>query len=333
MSIPLTYPDLDRLFSIDSASDFERMALELCAFQRANNSVYGRWCALMRAPDQIEKFEEIPFLPISFFKTQRVAAFEGEPELNFESSGTGGGTPSIHRVLDAKWYRASLLEGFKRAFGEPSNWVFLALLPHYLERGGSSLVWMCRELMEASGSEGGFYLDDWDALNAKLLELEAFSDKKPILIGAAYALLDWAERHRLPLARTVVVETGGMKGRGRELVRDELHSRLCSALGLSGIASEYGMTEMLSQAWSADSGVFRTPPWLRFLVRDPRDPLDSGRARGRGGLNVVDLANVHSCSFLATDDLVHIDEQGRISIEGRRDGSDLRGCNLLSFER
>ena len=323
--------ELNRLFASSEDSDFERLALEVCAFQRAHNAVYARWCALLGTPERVERFEDIPFLPISFFKTHRVASFEGEPQLRFESSGTSGSANSVHGVFEPEWYRASLLKGFESVFGDPARWAIVALLPHYLERGASSLVWMCRELMEASGVEGGFFLGDWDALNARLQELESSMDRRPMLIGAAYALLDWAETVRMPLSRTLIVETGGMKGRGRELVREELHLRLGEALGLGSIASEYGMTEMFSQAWSLGSGIFQTPPWLKFLVRDPRDPLDSGRKQGRGCLNVVDLANVYSCSFLATDDLVRISENGEIFVEGRRDGSDLRGCNLLTF--
>ncbi|MBI1315366.1 acyl transferase [bacterium] len=308
------------------------MALELYAHQRRENAVYNAWCSALGVPEQVERFRDIPFLPIGFFKTHPVVSFSGAPVQVFESSGTTGVQTARHAIADLGWYERSLRLGFERIFGDPKGWRFLALLPHYLERGQSSLVWMCRSLMEASGHEGGFFLRDWDALDAHLARAEADEHgPKVMLIGASYALLDWAEQRPRRLERTTVVETGGMKGRGRELLREELHARLQKALGLDGIASEYGMTELLSQAWSRAEGVFETPSWMRCLVRDPRDPLDPGAAVGRGCLNVVDLANAESCSFIATDDLVRIEPDGQIFVEGRRDGSDVRGCNLLSF--
>jgi len=332
LSVHAFQPTPEALIDRCTPERFEALALELYTHQRRENAVYRAWCSSLGVPERLERYRDIPFLPIGLFKTHRVVSFSDAPVHVFESSGTTALQPARHEVRTVQWYTQSLRSGFTRFFGDPQEWIFLALLPHYLERGQSSLVWMCRSLMEASGHEGGFFLRDWDALDAHLARAEAdVHGPKVMLIGASYALLDWAEQRPRILNRTTVVETGGMKGRGRELLREELHTRLRNALGINHIASEYGMTELLSQAWSRAEGVFETPPWMRFSVRDPRDPLDPGAAVGRGCLNVVDLANAESCSFIATDDLVRIEADGQIFVEGRRDGSDVRGCNLLSF--
>ncbi len=276
------------------------------------------------------KCEEIPFLPVSFFKTHALKTGDFEPGIVFESSGTTGMVNSRHLVRDPALYQYSFLEGFRHFYGRPEAYCVLGLLPAYLERGGSSLVYMVNELIRRSGHpESGFYLYDHAALRQALEKLES-AGQKTILIGVSFALLDFAESSPMPLKHTIIMETGGMKGRRQEITRAALHDQLCSAFGLSSVHSEYGMTEMLSQAYSFGKGVYRPVPWLKPFVRLEDDPTEV-RDTGDGLLNLIDLANRDSCSFIATDDLARIHPDGSFEVLGRMDNSDLRGCSLLAL--
>ena len=305
------------------------------ALQYAENEVYRGFCdCLGRSPKTVGSAFDIPFLPISFFKTRLVACGPGPFDLTFESSGTTGASVSRHHVLDAGLYRWSFREAFRLFYGEPRGWCILALLPSYLERQGSSLVAMAEDLIRESGDpRSGFYLDQFDEL-ADAIRSNERQGRKTLLLGVTFALMDFAERHPMPLVHTVVMETGGMKGRRRELTRQEVHDILCRAFSIPVVHSEYGMTELLSQAYSKGEGRFYTPPWMRVLLRSEDDPLclsnPDGRPLDSGLINVIDLANRHSCSFIATDDLGRIHPDGSFEVIGRLDNSDIRGCSLLA---
>lgn len=318
-----------KIFEIN-ASSAEDLAIEIFQFQYRHNELYRSFTdAIGRRPATVRSWEDIPYLPIRFFKSHRLLTGGQTAEAEFRSSGTTGQAWSTHWVRDLSLYESSFFRGFERVYGSPEKWCILGLLPSYLERGHSSLVYMVRRLMEKSGHPlGGFFLQEPDRLRQRLLELEA-AGQPVLLIGVTYALLDFAERGPLPLKHTVVMETGGMKGRREEWVRDQVHQRLCGAFGLSKIHSEYGMTELLSQAYSTGDGIFSAPPWMRVLLRDEEDPFTLRRS-GRGVLNLADLANVYSVAFLATDDAGRLEEDGRFEVLGRVDGSDLRGCSLLT---
>ena len=319
----------DRIFSVETESDFESLATDIFSLQYHNNELYRRFCdALGRNPGNIVSLSDIPFLPVEFFRDHDVVTGTGKDGIIFTSSGTTGMKRSRHRVTDPALYMESFSRGFRLFFGDPSEVVILALLPSYLEREGSSLIFMVRSLIGMSRYGGGFYLDDYDRL---LCDLERFrkEGRKVILLGVTYALLDLAGRGNHDLSGVTVMETGGMKGHGREMVRDEVHSILCRAFNVTSIASEYGMTELLSQAWSYGKGLFGTPPWMRILIRDIYDPLTFTRPGERGGVSVIDLANINSCSFIATADLGVMHDNGQFEITGRYDNSDVRGCNLL----
>jgi hypothetical protein len=278
--------------------------------------------------DCIRQISQIPFLPISFFKTHHVASGDFIPEIVFESSGTTGSVNSKHNVKYRDIYKQSFINGFKHFYGDPGEWCIIGLLPSYLERSGSSLVMMVEELVRLSGHKrSGFYLYDFEKLAEVLRELEA-NKQKTLLIGVTFALLDFAEQFPMQLEYATVMETGGMKGRRKELLREEVHQLLQQGLGVLIIHSEYGMTELLSQAYSVGKGVFKTVPWMRVLVRDEDDPLLI-KEKGRGLINVIDLANVHSCSFIATDDVGRVYEDGSFEVLGRMDNSDVRGCSLM----
>lgn len=304
-------------------------ALELCTFQYAHNPLYRRYAdALGVDPGRLSHLTGIPFLPIGFFKTQAVKTTDFTPEAVFASSGTTGMITSRHEIRDLALYRADFRAGFQRFYGDITDWCVIGLLPSYLERSNSSLVVMVDDLVRQSGHpDSGFYLYDHAALYAVLQRLEA-RGQRTLLIGVTFALLDFAEQYSLSLKHTVVMETGGMKGRRRELTRPELHAFLCERLGVATIHAEYGMTELLSQAYSAGNGVFACPPWMRVLVRMEDDPLDV-REAGEGILNIVDLGNRWSCGFVATDDVGRVYPDGRFEVSGRVDNSDLRGCSLL----
>lgn len=319
----------DSIFNINSPEDFKNKALEVFKFQFENNRVYRSYCDLLyKHPSEINDIADIPFLPISFFKTHKIIASEKPAEVLFTSSGTTGAQTSKHYVTDPGIYKKSFSKAFYFFYGDIEDYVILALLPSYMEREGSSLIYMAEDLVRRSGHpESGFYLDHFDVLAEKLKSLDD-SGKKVLLLGVSFALLDLAERHPLSVKNTIVMETGGMKGRRKELIREELHAILKNAFALSVIHSEYGMTELLSQAYSMGNGVFHCPPWMKVLTRDPEDAL-SIVTNQTGGINVVDLANINSCSFIATQDLGKVYDDGSFEIIGRFDNSDIRGCNLM----
>ena len=312
------------------------MALDLFRFQYANNPLYRQYIDTLGRhtdtlgvdPAAIATPEAIPFLPIGFFKTQAVRTTDFVPEAVFASSGTTGMVTSRHEIKDLGLYRNSFTAGFERFYGSITDWCIIGLLPSYLERGNSSLVVMADELIRRSGHpESGFYLYEHAALYEILQRLEA-QGQKTLLIGVSFALLDFAEKYSLSLQHTVVMETGGMKGRRRELTRTELHTFLTDRLGVKTIHAEYGMTELLSQAYSPGGGLFSCPPWMKVLVRSEDDPLEVN-GEGEGILNVIDLANRWSCAFLATEDVGRVYPDGRFEVAGRVDNSDIRGCSLL----
>ena len=319
-----------QIFGIRDKAGFERVALEVFAFQFAHNPVYAAWCkALGSTPARVMRLEDIPFLPISFFKSHEVKAFEGRPQQIFSSSGTTGSATSRHLVANVSVYEKSFLEAFMQFYGNPEDYCILALLPGYLERSGSSLVYMAQSLIERSGHPlSGFYLHNLEQLSQHLGQLMQ-AGQKVLLLGVSFALLDMAEQYPMKLKNTIVMETGGMKGRRREMIREALHQVLCQAFGLEVIHSEYGMTELLSQAYSQGNGIFHCPPWMRVLTRDSNDPLSIHEGQRAGGINVIDLANVYSCSFIATEDLGRIHAGGSFEVLGRFDHSDVRGCNLM----
>lgn len=319
---------LNNIFSTDAA-DFDDRCLEVFCFQYQNNQVYRQWCdALGYHMENVKSIESIPFLPISFFKTNKIVTTTFDAAVVFESSGTTSTTSSRHYVKDLAIYRKSFLQTFQQFYGEPSGYCILALLPSYLEKGGSSLVFMVDELIKQSKHSGsGFYLHEHEQLAEKLFALEQ-SGQKTILFGVTYALIDFAEAFPMQLNSTTIIETGGMKGRKKEMTRWEVHEILKQQFGLKAIHSEYSMTELLSQAYSAGEGKFHCPSWMKILVRSEDDPLDI-RQQGRGIINIIDLANVYSCSFIATDDAGTINNDGSFEVMGRMDNSDIRGCSLL----
>jgi phenylacetate-coenzyme A ligase PaaK-like adenylate-forming protein len=318
----------DGLFEL-SDTDFIPRALETFRLQYADNPLYRQYAdALGVLPDRVRTLQEIPFLPVRLFKTHPVRTGNFIPEIVFESSGTTGSDTSRHEVRDLNLYRNSFTAGFERFYGPVGEWCVIGLLPAYLERSHSSLVLMVHELIGSSGHpDSGFYLYDHDTLHAVLQRLER-QGQKTLLIGVTFALLDFAEKYAMSLRHTVVMETGGMKGRRREITRNELHDYLKERLGVSSIHAEYGMTELLSQAYSSGDGLFACPPWMRALVRREDDPLDV-MIQGEGLLNIIDLANTWSCSFLATEDIGRIGPDGQFEVSGRADNSDVRGCSLL----
>ena len=308
---------------------FEARALEIFQFQLKNNAVYGAFVkALGTDTSRVDSITRIPFLPVRFFKSLEVKTGEFEPEAVFESSGTTGMISSRHLVKDLSLYRESFTRGFELFYGPASEYCIIGLLPSYLERENSSLVLMVDDLIRQSGHpQSGFYLNEFDKLAAVLRELES-REQKTLLIGVSFALLDFAEQYPIPLKHTIIMETGGMKGRRKELIRPELHAVLKAAFSVPVIHSEYGMTELLSQAYSKGEGIYQSPPWMKILLRDDEDPLRVITS-GSGVVNVIDLANIHSCSFIATDDAGKVYPDGSFEILGRVDGSDMRGCSLL----
>lgn len=312
-----------------SSQNFEALALEAFRYQYTNVEVYKAYVdALGVNAEQVQSLSQIPFLPIQFFKTTKVTDGNFEPAQVFESSATTGMTVSRHLVRDILLYEESFLQGFELVFGDPSKYCIIGLLPSYLERKTSSLVYMVDKLIQKSGhGESGFYLNEWEKLTCTLEQLEK-RQQPTILIGVTFALLELAERFLMPLHSTIIVETGGMKGRGREMVKQELHGLLKQAFSVESIWAEYGMTELLSQAWSKGNGIYYCPPWMKAVLREEEDPLTI-KWEGVGALNIIDLANIHSCCFIATEDAGRIHQDGQFEILGRMDGSDLRGCSLL----
>ena len=322
--------DPRRIFEIKSDQDFNAVAISVFLFQYKNNPVYREFCDFLGTDlSRVRHPEEIPFLPIEFFRKRQVSSSSKSPDIIFTSSGTTSSLPSKHMVSDLTLYEQSFRKTFEQFYGDPSSYCILALLPSYLERSGSSLVFMVRELIQLSGHpESGFYLDNLASLAGKLKALEQ-EGTKSLLIGVSFALLDMADEYPMELNHTIIMETGGMKGRRKELIRADLHRRLCSGFGVSTIHSEYGMTELLSQAYSRGNGLFYTPPWMKVLIRDTEDPLSFLEKGRSGGVNIIDLANLNSCSFIATQDLGRLKPEGGFEILGRFDHADIRGCNLM----
>jgi len=318
------------IFRIKSETDFTVRALEIFHFQYRNNTVYHKFVEELGVDAAaIKNYREIPFLPIEFFKTHKIVCGDFEPAAVFQSSGTTGMVTSHHFVKNIGLYKQSMTRGFELFFGNPEKYVFLALLPSYLERTGSSLVYMANRLIHLSRDENsGFYLNDYRKLATLLNKLKK-QKKKVILLGVTYALLDLAEQFPIHFPELILMETGGMKGKRREMIRKELHSILRTGFGVENIYSEYGMTELLSQAYSKGRGVFATPPWMKVLIRDINDPLSLIPNGKSGGINVIDLANIHSCSFIATQDLGKLHTTSDFEVLGRFDNSDVRGCNLM----
>lgn len=321
----------DTIFTLSTETEFNNLALSVFQFQYQNNKVYKAFAQSLRVqPETIKHYSQIPFLPIEFFKNQDVICNEKKDDfIVFTSSSTTSQTPSRHIVSDINIYEQSFIRGFEFAYGKPSEYVILALLPNYLERKGSSLVYMFDMLIKLSDNPlGGFFLEDYDKLISVLKSLKE-SNTKTLLIGVTYALLDLADKGISLNNNFTVMETGGMKGRREELMKEELHQILKQKFSVSTIHSEYGMTELLSQAYSKGNGVFDCPPWMKILVRDIDDPLSYVKENKTGGINVIDLANVNSCSFIATQDLGRMKGDGTFEIMGRFDNSDVRGCNLM----
>ena len=319
-----------RIFEISNDREFTELAMEVFQYQSTANPVYAEYLQLLgREPSSIGSPEDIPFLPVEFFRQHRVISGDKEPERAFESSGTTSSEASIHHVCDLDLYRESFSRGFRLFYGDPVEYRILALLPSYLERKNSSLVFMADELIRLSGHpESGFYLDNLDELAEKISELED-RGQKSLLLGVSFALADLAEKHTMKLQHTIVMETGGMKGRRREMTREELHGLLKEGLGVRTVHSEYGMCELLSQAYSKGDGIFYCPPWMKILIRDPYDPLSPITRESSGGINIIDLANIHSCSFISTQDIGRRTTDGGFTVLGRFDNSDIRGCNLM----
>ncbi|MBL0046833.1 MAG: acyl transferase [Bacteroidetes bacterium] len=320
----------NRIFNITSEQEFEACALEVFAFQYSENSVYRMFVDnLTIHRSSVNNLSRIPYLPISFFKSHRVHCGDKTPELVFTSSGTTGAMSSAHYVSDLELYKRSYLGSFTQFYAEPSEYCILALLPSYSERSGSSLIYMVDDLIRKSGhSKSGYYLKADEKLRDTLHELSAVK-QKTLLLGVTHALFDFAEKFKLNLSNCIVMETGGMKGRRRELIRTELHQILTQAFGVTKIHSEFGMTELLSQAYSKGDGIFECPPWMRVEAREIDDPLSPALTQKTGGLNVIDLANLNSCSFISTQDLCKVYPDKSFEVLGRFDNSDIRGCNLL----
>jgi Acyl-protein synthetase, LuxE len=311
------------------SGDFDQLALEAFHFQYQHNPIYRLYTdSLSIDTAKVQNVAAIPFLPVGVFKSHTITTTNFEPAVIFTSSGTTQTINSRHLVKEPDLYRQSFLQGFNRFYGPVSDWCIIGLLPAYLERTGSSLVWMVEELVKVSNHpNSGFYLYNYSELNDLLTQLEK-AGQQTLLIGVTFALLDFAEQFPQQLKHTVVMETGGMKGRRREMIREELHTVLCEGLGVSAIHSEYGMTELLSQAYSPGGGIFHCCDTMRVLVRNEEDPFDIATA-GTGVLNIIDLANIYSCAFIATDDVGTVYADGSFEVRGRLDNSDLRGCSLM----
>lgn len=328
-------PDIESIFDITTSDQFKKIAMAIFRCQVAENEVYSQYIKALKINiDKITEPEQIPFLPIEFFKTHVIRNEKTEDRRKkkaqkiFTSSGTTGSIQSKHYVSDISIYEKSYRKGFEDFYGNIEEYCVLALLPSYLEREGSSLIYMTHDLIKKSKQpKSGFYLHNYDEL---LLTLQQLQDQKTILIGVTYALLDLAERMgKGDYKNLIIMETGGMKGKREELVREELHDKLCKGFGVDVIHSEYGMTELLSQAYSKGNGVFDCPPWMKVLIRDTNDPFTILPHNKAGGINVIDLANINSCSFIATQDLGRSFADNSFEVLGRFDNSDIRGCNLL----
>jgi phenylacetate-coenzyme A ligase PaaK-like adenylate-forming protein len=318
------------IFTVSNQKQFDKIALKVFRYQYENNVVYREFCDFLKTDVQkVKSIQQIPFLPIQFFKSHAIVSSTNPVQTTFTSSGTTGMITSKHLVTDVSIYEESYRKGFSQFYGNIEDYVILALLPSYLEREGSSLIHMVDDLIQLSNQvESGFYLHNYEALIAKLIQLDQ-AGQNVILIGVTYALLDLVEKHSFQLENTIIMETGGMKGKRKEMIREELHQQLCEGFGVNAIHSEYGMTELLSQAYSLGDGIFECPSWMQVLVRDTEDALSYVREGKTGGINVIDLANINSCSFIATQDLGKKYANGSFEVLGRFDHSDIRGCNLM----
>lgn len=317
-------------FDIKTESDFNNHALSVFAFQSKNVAVYREYISALKIDiESISHYSQIPFLPVSFFKSREIIAEGCKSEIKFTSSGTTGMITAVHSVANLRLYEESFLRGFNLFYGDVNEYCIIALLPAYLEREGSSLVYMADQLINKSNHpQSGFYLNQYDELAVLLNEL-CQRKQKTILLGVTFALLDLCEQFNVHFPELIVMETGGMKGRRKEMIREELHAVLCDGFAVEKIHSEYGMTELLSQAYSKGDGIFITPPWMKVLLREMNDPFSLVGSNATGAVNVIDLANYYSCSFIATQDLGKKYDNGSFEILGRFDHSDLRGCNLL----
>lgn len=315
----------EKIFSLSSDAEFEAAALELFRRQAEQCPPYSEYISLLGVnPAEVNRVEDIPFMPIEFFKWRDVYCGDGEPEKVFTSSNTGGTVASRHMMQSLALYEQAFTRAFEQFYGTAEGWSIYGLLPNYLQREGSSLVYMVDRLIARCGS-GGFYLDEYEKLIADMA-----ADTKPkILLGVSYALWDLAEQYAPKLENTIVMETGGMKGQREELPKSEFHKILTEAFGVEKIHSEYGMAELTSQAYSSGDGVFRAPAWMRVVVRDVNNPLKMLPAGSRGAVSIIDLANISSCAFIATQDVGRTFADGSFMIEGRLSGADIRGCNLL----
>jgi phenylacetate-coenzyme A ligase PaaK-like adenylate-forming protein len=318
------------IFTISNQKQFEKIALKVFRFQYENNRVYREFCELLHVEKRsVKSLQQIPFLPIQFFKSHIVVSNADAIQTTFTSSGTTGITTSKHFITDVSKYEESYRNAFSEFYGNIEDYAVLALLPSYLERNGSSLIYMVKDLIELTNNKNsGFYLNNYDDLISKLTALDA-SGQNVILIGVTYALLDLIEIQKFQLKNTIIMETGGMKGKRKEIIREELHQILCDGFGVSSIHSEYGMTELLSQAYSLGNGIFECPNWMNILIRDTEDALTYISNGKTGGINVIDLANINSCSFIATQDLGKKYPNNSFEVLGRFDNSDIRGCNLM----
>ena len=318
------------IFSISSQKQFEKTALKVFRYQYENNLVYQAFCDFLKVEKgNVKSMEQIPFLPIQFFKSHEVVSNGNPIQETFVSSGTTGMITSKHLITDVSLYEESYRNAFSEFYGNIEDYAVLALLPSYLEREGSSLIYMVQDLITLSNNpNSGFHLNDYDALIKTLFELDN-SGQNVLLIGVTYALLDLIEQQQFQLKNTIIMETGGMKGKRKEIIREELHEILCKGFGVASIHSEYGMTELLSQAYSLGHGFFECPNWMNILIRDTEDAMSYVASGKTGGINVIDLANINSCSFIATQDLGKKYPNNSFEVLGRFDNSDIRGCNLM----
>ena len=322
--------NFEKIFDIQNHSDFKNQCLDIYHFQYQNNKVYQNYCNMIcENPINVNEINKIPFLPISFFKTKKILSVD-KFEKVFYSSGTTTKSRSKHFISDLKLYQQSFINNFRLNYGNINQYTIIALLPNYYENKHSSLIYMVEKLIKLTNSnESGFYLNDYSKLSKKLIELDLKSERKTILIGVPYALLDLIDFNEFQLNNTIIMETGGMKGKRKEMVRKELHEKLKSGFGVNKIHSEYGMTELLSQAYSKGDGIFKTPLWMKVFIRDINDAQNLDFNKKSGAINIIDLANYNSCSFVATDDMGKLINENEFEVIGRIDNSDMRGCNLL----
>ena len=319
---------VEEIFNIHSEQEFVKICLQIYELQMDNNPIYSAYSQIILKGEIPKKLEEIPFLPIEFFKTEQIICVTQKIEEIFLSSGTTG-NQSKHLVSDLSIYENSFLNTFQIFYGDITDYCILSLLPNYREREGSSLIYMVDDLIKRSNHpKSGFYLNNYKEVSETILELEK-NGQKTLLIGVSYALLDLAKQYPMKLGNTIIMETGGTKGKRKELLKEELHKILKETFSLDSIHSEYGMTELLSQSYSEGDNIFKTPPWKKVLIRDVNDPLTILGKNRSGGINIIDLANIYSCPFIATQDLGRLHKDGSFSVLGRFDNSDVRGCNLL----